>query len=232
MISPDGNQEAFASHWTPKRIGAILASWVLWLALPFYVFGSHSYVCVHDSADQMLSAMVGYSRGLSSLALWASGWASGVDWLSQGYTNELYVLPFFVLPGWAAYALVMFVQRGLAAFFFYRLLRDRLDLKQLAALFGAFALSVAPQLDVNFGFSLYQGFGEPAFALILLLLTSPTTSRARLYWGSAIAGVLYALCSSFAYSVFILVLIPVWFIIFAENIKPRHWKAAIIFAGV
>src|SRR5580693_3818778 len=130
MISPDGNQEKFASHWAPKRVGAILAGWVLWLALPFYVFGSHSYVCVRDSADQMLSAMVGYSRGLSFPALWASGWASGVDWLSQEYTNDLYVLPFFVLPGWAAYALVMLVQRGLAAFFFYKLLRNRLDLNQ------------------------------------------------------------------------------------------------------
>ena len=231
MISTDDYQKEFASHWAPRRVGAILAIWVLWLALPFYVFGSHSYVCVHDSADQMLSAMVGYSRGLSSPALWASGWASGVDWLSQGYTNELYVLPFFVLPGWAAYALVMLLQRGLAAFFFYRLLRNRLDLNQLAALFGAFALSIAPQLDVDLGFSLYQGFGEPAFALILLLLTSPNLSRARLYWVSALAGVLYALCSGFAYSVFILALIPVWFTIFAEKIKRRHWKAAIIFAG-
>jgi hypothetical protein len=231
MISSDGNQENLALHWTPTRVGAILTIWVLWTALPFYVFGSNSYVCVHDSADQMLSAMVGFSRGLSSPALWASGWASGVDWLSQGFTNELYVLPFFVLPGWAAYALVMVVQRGLAAFFFYRLLRNRLDLNQLAALFGAFALSVAPQLDVPLGFTLYQGFGEPAFALILLLLTSPTTSRARLYWGSAVAGVLYALCSGFAYSAFILVLIPVWFTIFSENIKRRHWKAAIVFAG-
>ena len=125
----------------------------------------------------------------------------------------------------------MLVQRGLAAFFFYLLLRNRLNLNQLAALFGAFALSIAPQLDFHLGFSECQGLGEPAFALILLLLTSPTMSRARLYWGSAVAGVLYALCSSFAFSVFVFVLIPVWFGIFAEKIKPRHWKAAIVFAS-
>lgn len=212
-----------------KRMpSAVFAVWALWLSLPFFLLGSSSTFPIHDNADQMLSALVGYSRGVASPTVWAAGWASGVDWLSQAYTNNLYTLLFLFLPAWVAYSLLMIVQRFLAGYFSYRLLRER-DVEETACLYAGLAYSLMLQPTGSFGFGLYRGLTDAAFPFVLWIITRKANSRRSLYIFAFIVGIVYALSSSFHLSVFIFVLIPMWLWISGEVGERKRWITSVLF---
>jgi len=208
---------------SPSTVRLTFALWCLWLTIPYWGLGRHSYVQIHDNADQMFSALVGYSAGVASPSLWAAGWATGVDWLAQAYTNNLYAIPFFFLPAWLAISLVMFTQRFVAGYFMYYLLKD-MGAENVACWYAGLAYSLFFQLDSP-GFTLFKGFTEAALPLVVWTITRKTNSKAWIYSSAFGIGVLYALSSSFHLSCFAFVLLPIWLLVFDGRTQLRNWAA-------
>ena len=210
---------------------AVFALWALWLSLPFFILGSHSSVQIHDNADQMFSALVGYSRGFASPSLWAAAWVSGADWLSQAYTNNLYTILFLFLPAWVAYSLLLIVQRFVAGYFAYRLLQE-LEVEEIACLYAGLAYSLMFQPTGSLGFGLYRGLTDAAFPFVLWTITRKPRSRRLLYTSAVLVGIVYGLSSSFHLSVFVFALLPIWLWISGKATERERWIAsALCFGG-
>jgi hypothetical protein len=180
-------------------------------------------VQIHDNADQMFSALVSYSREGSSPTVWARDWATGVDWLAQGYTNNLYTIPFIFLPAWVAYSLVMFIQRLIAGYFMFRVLENR-AVERIACWYGGLAYSLYLQV-FSPGFTLFKGLADAAFPLLLWTLTRKAKTATSLYLVAFAIGILYALSASFHLALFAFVLLPIWLVIFNARTELRSWIA-------
>lgn len=215
-----------------SRVGARLAfaMWSLWLSFPYWCLGPRSYVQIHDNADQMFSALVGYSRGVALFGFWAPAWATGVDWLSQGYTNNLYTIPFLLLPPWAAYSLLMLAQRFVAGYFMYLILQD-LEVEKIACWYAGLAYSVYFQI-FSPGFTLFKGLADAAFPLVVWAIIRKSGSMSSRCISAFAIGAVYALSSSFHLSLFAVILIVLWLLIFNPRTHWRHWIVLVsLFSG-
>ena len=201
----------------------LFAVWCLWLTLPYWCLGSYSYVQIHDNADQMFSVLVAYSHGVASPGLWAGAWATGVDWLAQAYTNNLYAIPFFFLPAWLAISVVMFAQRFIAGYFMFRLMKH-MEVDNPGCWYAGLAYSLFLQL-FSPGFTLFKGLAEAGFPLVVWAIVRTTRSSARLYVSAFGIGIIYALCSSFHLSCFAFILLPIWLLLFDNRKQLRGWMA-------
>jgi hypothetical protein len=129
--------------------------WSLWLAFEFLFLGSSSFVRLWDEADSYLPARISVAQRLlaGDLGYLNPLWVSGTDILASGLTPLLDTLFFTFLPGWLAYGIFMWLQRFVAGYFTYRLLKDSLNLKILPSLFGGFAYSLFAQSTFDFNHS-------------------------------------------------------------------------------
>ena len=207
--------------------------WALWLSALYGAFGPHSYVRVFDNADGVLPAKASLNlwvSGAKALGSWAFPWATGVD---RG-AIELDTMPFLVLPGWLAYWLVMFGQRLVAAYFGYRLARDRWSLNRAGAWFLAlwYSAFIQPHIDASLaGWTLYDSLTMAAVPAIAWLLLSRDLPRRRLLLLAAGAGILYAWTSSYPFAAFIMILLAV--VLAASDSRGRDtWLAFGVFAAV
>jgi hypothetical protein len=221
-----------AGRWVAAHPFVVSLVWALWLSALYGAFGAHSYVRLHDNADGPLAARAGLNvlvGGWDWLTSWARSWASGVD---RG-VNDLDALLFVFLPGWFAYFLLMFGQRLLAAYFGFRLMRDRLRTGVPAALFMALTFSAFQQNRIQSswaGWTIYDGLTFAAVPAIAWLLLSPGMSRRRRLLLAAAAGALYALTSIYAFSAFMVVLLPA--VVLMVEDRPRDlWLALLVFVG-
>jgi hypothetical protein len=223
---------------TPLRHAALLFFlWALWLSAPYWVLGPDSYIRLHNNGDANLPAMLALPRNLAQgqFGLWAPQWAAGVDRLAQGTTNSLLTLLFLLLPGWAAYAAIMLLQRFLAGYFTWRLLRDDLGTGPASALFAGLSYALFCQAALNHswaGFTLYDGLGVPAFPLVLWLLSrlgeKPSLPSALL---AVVAGTLFGLTSPLVTALFLAPLILFWFVVVSPRRTPGSWVGIALFAA-
>jgi hypothetical protein len=213
-LEDGGGRDSFprrAGRWAAAHPFAVSVIWALWLSALYGVFGPHSYVRIQDNADGFLairSGMNAFVGGAGWLTSWARSWASGVD---KGVA-DLDALLFVALPGWLAYFLVMFGQRLLAAYFGFRLMRDRFGTRAPAAFFMALTYSAFFQHTIQFdwaGWTLFDGLTMAAIPLIAWLLLTPGISRRRLLTYAVCAGALYALTTMYAFSPFMILMLPV-----------------------
>lgn len=203
-----------------------------WLSCAYFVLGPSSYVRVIDNADGVLPAHLAFRNAPSGW--WAQPWAGGVDRLSQGMALDGSVLLFLVFPGWAAYAMVMLVQRFIATYFTFRLLRDRLQCEPIVALAGGAAYGLFSQSAVNFswaGFTLYDGLALPALPLLLWWFAGLPRRR----WTSELAAAFgLGIALAFSGGFFATLLFPVlvfWFVAIDRRKELRFWSALAGFAA-
>ncbi len=219
------------ARWAGAHPFAACLVWALWLSAIYGLFGPHSYVRTFDNADGYLAmrSSTNFSvAGWDAFASWAHVAISGSD---RGFLG-LDGLPFLVLPGWLGYWLIMFLQRLIGAYFGFRLARDRWSLGQQGAWFFALWFSLFFQTAINDawgGWTLYDGLTMAALPAIVWLLLSKTRPRWHLLVGAAVAGILYALTSTYAFAAFTVVLIAI-VLVASGGWRRRIWLAFGVFA--
>lgn len=150
----------------------LLLIWALWISAEYWVFGQHSYVRVHDNAESNFAyrAVVSQIYGDYGFSAWLPNVAGGVD----SFTNVALdystydFMPFFLLPDWMAYSLIMFLQRFLAVYFTYRLCKDFLSFRTSTAILAGLFWSLGTWTTNDW--TLFDGLGPPLIPLYLYLL--------------------------------------------------------------
>ncbi len=155
-----------------KNSFLIILLWSLWISAEYWVFGSCSYMRVHDNAESMYTYGVVVSRIYSTHgpSAWIPDIASGIDHYIIGISNYFtYDFPLFaLLPNWLVYSFVMFLQRFLATYFTYRLCRDFLKFNKYSAILAGIFWSLGTWSTNDWTF--YNGLGLPLIPLYLYLL--------------------------------------------------------------
>lgn len=169
------------------------AAWSLLLALPYFGFGSMSYVALHDTAEMNLprAAWYGADDALTGIGEWAARGVAGTDRAAEGMARDLDALLFALLPGWLAYGLFMWLQRFIAGYFLYRLLREWRHVDPLAAgaIACAYALFMQPYINMGWtGFALYDGLALPGLPALCYLLFRSRRWPARYRYPAVAAG--------------------------------------------
>ncbi len=204
--------------WLGSHPALLFLLWALWLAFPYFGFGACSFVWLPDNGDALLPMQLAKADGhVQAQAGWWSHLAvSGTDGLSSLWVGEPLFALFALLPGWLAYGLIMWLQRFLAGFFMYRLMKDALGLETLPALYAGFAYALFCQGSINHqwaGFTLYDGLALPGIPFFLWAFHRLDARRKPLlYAGAAILGVLLAATSLFYLAVFLFPLVLAWFL--------------------
>ena len=219
--------------WLGSRPSLLFLLWALWLSFPYFGFGASSYVWLPDNGDALLPMQLAKADGhVQEQAGWWSHLAvSGTDGLSSLWVGEPLFALFALLPGWLAYGLIMWLQRFLAGFFMYRLMKDALGLETLPALYAGFAYALFCQGSINHqwaGFTLYDGLALPGIPFFLWALHRLDARRKPLlYAGASLLGVLLAATSLFYLAVFLFPLVLAWFL-WVTPPRQRSFPVAIL----
>jgi hypothetical protein len=219
-----------------NRIKFILANqflvflvWSFWLASPYLIFGDASFVKIHDNADSTLSMyLAAEEHGLrANVGDWNPQYACGVDRTSSRIFPALTQVPFALLPGWLAYGVILWGQRFIAGFFTSLLLRERLALGLLPAMFGGMFYSCFFQAGVDVqgeGFNLFSYFGTPSIPAFLWALGRLDDPRGKMASLIALAlGVLLSVASSFHTAMLFFPVFLVWFLLIEPRRTVRFW---------
>jgi len=209
--------------------------WALWLTAEYWLFGSSSYVRLHNIADSSLPELIALKANLlrGMFGRWNPLWASGADRAALPFSRDLDVIPFLVLPGWLAYAAVNFFQRFIAGLFTFRLLQGRMGLSAWAALYASLAYSLFAQPLLNrgwTGFALYDYMAVPGIPCVLWMLSGVETKRRSM---SILLAVLSGLCLGFAgiapITLFIGPLVVYWFAAICPRRERAFWWYLLVF---
>jgi Protein of unknown function (DUF6044)/Bacterial membrane protein YfhO len=219
-----------------RALGAlgIFVLFALFLSAPYWILGANSYVRVHDCADSGLPFQIWVASSLhSAIARIADLPLAGINTWAGGGAIPVNMLFFFALPGWLAYGLLMFVQRLIAGYFAYRLLRDELDASEFAAMWSGFFYALFHQaaLDVgSTGFTLSDALLIPGIPF-LLWIAGRAARRSRRWFLLAAAGIgaLTALTGVYAFAPFVFLLLLGWFLWLSRD-SDRTLRDA-VFAG-
>jgi hypothetical protein len=217
---------------------AFFALWSLILAFPYFGLGTASFVVRHDTSEMNLprAAWYGAENAQTGMGVWSAMGVSGTDRLASGLSRDFDTLFFAVLPGWLAYGLFMWLQRFIAGFFLYRLLRDWRNVSPTAAacVACAYALFTQPHINMGWtGFALYDGLALPGLPLVLYLLFRCERWRARYrYPVMAAAGVAFALGSHFFLAAFcVAAAVVIAMAAFPHRDRRFFWAAPLVFAA-
>src|SRR5438067_3194170 len=218
-----------------NRSWVVFVVWAAWLAIEYLALGPFSYVRIPENADINLPARLTFAHDVAThhLGFWAPQWVSGVDRLAQLMGSGLDALSYIFLPGWMAYGLYMFVQRFVASYFSFRLMRDDLGLDLLPSVYVGLAYSLFSH-DIFGGisdsFTLYDGLGLPGIPLILWALGR--LDRHGIFRGPLIAaalGMAFAWNSGFPIAIFVFPLIIFWFLLISSRRAIRIWACVAAF---
>ncbi|MBF0180809.1 MAG: hypothetical protein HQM03_12375 [Magnetococcales bacterium] len=191
--------------------------WLLWsllISAIYWALGPHSYMRIQDNTDFNIPYRIAAARDLweYGLTYWQPKFAGGMPAMVHPLFDSFLVdgLPFLLLPGWAAYGLIMWLQRFLAGYFTYRLCRDLLRMETAGALFAglAFSLYFWNVRDMN----LVDALGLPATAMWFLWFERLLGRNGWTGWALAgLLGVLLGLVSqSVLFTFFLVAGLPVW----------------------
>lgn len=158
-------------RWCAARPLTTFVVWAFWLSFLYFALGPISYVKVPDcgngtlpsriiSANQFLQGKLGY---------WMDYSGCGTDRVLNNFRLEPLCVLLALLPPWLGYGLIMFIQRFIAGYFFFRVTRDDLKFDPLPALLTGLAYSLFHQVGIHWqwdGFTLYDGLGIPGLPLL------------------------------------------------------------------
>lgn len=200
--------------------------WSFWLSSGYLVFGRMSYVSIHDNADSVLPMLLAWSH--APLASWNPLALCGIDWKASGAPAlQSLALVFAAFPGWLAYGLVMWLQRLVAGYFMFRLLRDNLKLTTLPCLVAGLAYSLFAQPSNNgewAGFTLYDAFGLPGLPFLLWMLHRLAKPRGWGTWLGAFGlGIASGFGVSYAFVPFPFLAIFLWWLFISPERSVKAW---------
>ncbi len=191
-----------------QRPARFFAVWSLWLSGLYFLLGPASYVRVIDAGNGSLPARMWAGEQIwhGGLGDWFPLACCGSDRVLNAYRLELPNLLFAVLPGWLAYGAVMYLQRFVAGYFFFRLLRDNAQIAVGGAFAAGLAYSLYYQPGIHYqwdGFQIYEGLGLPAIPLLLWSLHRLHEMRSKLrYVWAAAGGIALALSANYFQTIF------------------------------
>ncbi|MBF0626763.1 MAG: YfhO family protein [Magnetococcales bacterium] len=217
--------------------------WLLWsllISAIYWALGPNSYLRIQDNADANLPYRILAAKNILEYGLifWQTKIISGIPFLINPFADSLLVdhLPYLFLPGWAAYGLIMWLQRFVAGYFTFRLCREILKLDEVSALFAGLSFSLY-RWNVHDA-CLWDALGLPAIALILLLFSQILTQSIRRSVPlSILLGMLVGLTGhSVVYTSLLIIAWPFWFLIVQRThfsqLWPRYtgWVVGVILA--
>ena len=147
-----------------RHPGTFFLLWSLWLSFLYFGFGPLSFVFMHDTGDSALPYRVALANAVvkGAWGYWDPQKVSGIDTLSMLVSPfQPDILLLALLPTWLAYGLITWVQRFMAGYFTFRLLRDSIKLDSGPAFYAGLAYSLYVQASINghwAGFTLDNGF--------------------------------------------------------------------------
>ncbi len=205
-------------------LGFIL--WATYLSLEFVAFRSLSYVPIHENGDSFMPILLALAHGLrqNGFGFWYPYLLTGTDHLSTLFTSTLFTLPYLTLPGWLAYGIEMWLQRFVAGYFTYRLLKDTMKLNTWASLYAGLAYALFYQAALG-GFVFGDLLFLPGLSMVIWVLYQidrlSTTQKilVAFFWG-----VLVSLTSSYPFAVFLFPVIFFWFLF----VTPRRSVRAFV----
>ena len=218
-----------------SRAAIVFLVWAIWLSLEYWCFGPDSFVRLHNLADTSLPQMIALKGNVihGLFGTWNPQFSTGADRASLPYTTDLDAVPFLFLPGWLAYATVMFVQRFIAGLFTFRLLHDRLAVSSYPALYAALAYALFDQplqLRSSTGFSLLDYLATPGIPLVLWILSGiDANKRIRSAVGAVSAGVFLAFAGGPHISLFVAPLLLYWFAVVFPRRDWMFWTYILLF---
>ena len=224
------------AQWIAANLVVVFLLWSLWLAFEYLAFGPSSFVRIWDNGDNYMPARIAQGQMLADgkFPYWSPQWASGVDLLASGLSPLLDVMLFAFMPGWLAYGLVMWLQRFVAGYFTYRLLKDVLHLDILPSLYSGLVYALLYQSTMDYwhaaGFTLFDGLGLPGFPFILWAFACVDLQKKYLpYLYAAGLGALFSITSYYQFSLFFIPLIWYWFMFVTPRSTSKFWGMLILF---
>jgi hypothetical protein len=204
-------------RWCAARPLTTFAVWAFWLSFLYFALGPISYVKVPDcgngtlpsriiSANQFLQGKLGY---------WMDYSGCGTDRVLNNFRLEPLCVLLALLPPWLGYGLIMFIQRFIAGYFFFRVTRDDLKFDVVPALLTGLAYSLFHQVGIHWqwdGFTLYDNLGIPGLPL-LFWLTNRLVGRSWLLAvpGALAMGITLALSAPYFQTLFFPFLAVFWY---------------------
>jgi hypothetical protein len=225
------------AQWCGSHTAVVFLLWSLWLAFEYFGFGPASYVRIHDNGDILLPAKLACAPALADgqLGYWNPLLVSGMDTLAQSFTTEIDCLLFAVKPGWLVYGFIMLIQRFVAGYFTFRLLKEFLNLHTLPALYAGLAYSLFAQGTINnswAGFTLHHGMTLPGLPFLLWSMSHINAGSMHCSYLYAVGlGILLSITSSYAYTLFLIPAAFYWFLFVTPISRPKFWVIVVTFAA-
>jgi hypothetical protein len=221
------------SSWSCKRWLLFWFVWSLLVSAVYWFLGPYSYIRIQDTTDFNLAYRIAAAKDFLEYGItyWQPKFAGGMPaWVMPQFDSFLITgPPFYLLPPWAAYGFIMWLQRFIAGYFSYRLCRS-LGLNHIASLFGGVAFSLNNWSVVDW--TLFDGLGPPATPLYLLLFDRFIRVQSKAYglFLVGLLGVFLALVASSAlYTIFLVCGLPIWFLYIRGESFSAVWQYFLIF---
>ena len=232
-----GGFASSCARWLSGRLVVVFILWSLWLAFPFLGFGNFSYVRIHDNGDSNLPARLALAPAVSDglMGFWNPQGVAGTDRMAAGIIPDLINPLFLIFPGWLAYGLLMWLQRFIAGYFTFRLLRDSLGLEAGPAIFAGLVYSLFAQEAINVqpGFTIYDALALPGLPFVLWALARlEEKTNLRAFLGACGLALVYSLTSHYAYTLFLVPVIYFWFLFVVPRLSLKFWALIFLFTAV
>ncbi len=217
------------ARWLGNHALILFILWSTWLALPYFIAGGSSYVRLHDTGDAHIPSDLALVPTIANglLGYWDPQRAAGVDRLATGPIKFDAIL-FALFPSWLTYAGIIWVQRLIAGYFLFRLLKDNLGIGLISAIFAGLAYALFSQVTINLqrdGFTLYDGLALPGLPFLVWSLSRiDMTNRIRPFLYAVALGAVLSFGSQFAFALFLTPFVLVWFGLIVPQRQWMFWR--------
>ncbi|MBF0358701.1 MAG: hypothetical protein HQL70_08830, partial [Magnetococcales bacterium] len=208
-------QIALIEGWSNRRWLLFWFFWSLVISAVYWLLGPYSYLRIQDTTDFNLPYRIAAASDFLKYGItyWQPKFSGGLPaWIMPQFDSFLITgPPFYLLPPWAAYGFIMWLQRFIAGYFTYLLCRS-LGLRPMASLFAGVAFSLNQWS--SFDWTLYDGIGPPATPFYLYLFDRCIHNKSKTA-GVLLVGLLGLflglVASSALYTIFLIAGLPFWF---------------------
>ncbi|MCW5873222.1 MAG: YfhO family protein [Anaerolineales bacterium] len=213
------------------------ALWAALLSFEYWGFGENSYIKMPDSGDGHLAARLSIGENIAAgeNGYWNADLWGGTDKKAQSDNLGIFDTLFIFLPGWLASGFYIFLQRFIAGFFTFLLLRNHLKVSMAAAVLPAmlYAFYPAGQYNLQFdGFTHYDALGLPGIPMYLYVLgelAKPGHSVLKQVALGFGLGFFFADASQYKYTIFFVPLLLLWPLLIYPGYKKFSWWPLLAF---
>ncbi|MBF0380606.1 MAG: YfhO family protein [Magnetococcales bacterium] len=221
------------SSWSSRRWLGFWFFWSLLVSGVYWFLGPYSYIRIQDTTDFNLAYRIAAAKDFLEYGItyWQPKFAGGMPaWVMPLFDSFLITgPPFYLLPPWAAYGFIMWLQRFIAGYFTYKLCRS-LGLNTVASLFAGMAFSLNNWSVIDW--TLFDGLGPPVTPLYLYLFDRILRVQAKVRGLILVGllGVFLALVASSAlYTIFLLCGLPIWILYIRDFSFRDVWQYFFVF---